>query len=84
MSNFIHKFSTAAEREAATYSEPWVSYTTETDKVEYSKINIDVKWTFNGPSEGFICEVNPINNVPLTSISNITYQFNDLSLSPVS
>lgn len=75
MSNFIHKFSTAAEREAATYTEPWVSYTTETDKVEYSKINIDVQWTFNDTTEDWSCEVTPINNVSLTSIGNIAYQF---------
>lgn len=82
MSNFIHKFSTAAEREAATYSEPWVSYTTETDKVEYSKINIDVQWTFDDATEDYICEVSPINNVPLTLIGNITYQFEPF-VSPV-
>lgn len=84
MSNFIHKFSTAAEREAATYTEPWVSYTTETDKVEYSKINIDVKWTYDDWTENYICEVTPINNVSLTSIGNIAYQFNVGSMPDVS
>ena len=65
MSNFIHKFSTAAEREAATYSEPWVSYTTETDKVEYSKIEINIDTTNSTTT------VTPLKTVPYNQLSSI-------------
>lgn len=65
MSNFIHKFSTAAEREAATYSEPWVSYTTETDKVEYSKIEININTTNSGTA------VTPLKTVPYDQLGSI-------------
>lgn len=65
MSNFIHKFSTAAEREAATYSEPWVSYTTETDKVEYSKIEINIDTTNDGTT------VTPLKTVPYDKLGSI-------------
>lgn len=65
MSNFIHKFSTAAEREAATYSEPWVSYTTETDKVEYSKIEINIDTTNSTTT------VTPLKTVPYNQLGSI-------------
>ena len=65
MSNFIHKFSTAAEREAATYSEPWVSYTTETDKVEYSKIEINIDTTISTTT------VTPLKTVPYNQLGSI-------------
>ena len=65
MSNFIHKFSTAAEREAATYSEPWVSYTTETDKVEYSKIEINIDTTNSTTT------VTPLKTVPYDQLGSI-------------
>lgn len=65
MSNFIHKFSTAAEREAATYSEPWVSYTTETDKVEYSKIEINIDTTNSTTT------VTPLKTVPYNQLDSI-------------
>ena len=65
MSNFIHKFSTAAEREAATYTEPWVSYTTETDKVEYSKIEINIDTTNSTTT------VTPLKTVPYDQLGSI-------------
>lgn len=75
MSDWIHKFNTVTERNAATYVEPWVSLTKENSQLEYNKINILINGVYDSNTEKFKLEVTPMNNVPLVSINSITYQY---------
>lgn len=75
MSDWIHKFNTVTERNAATYVEPWVSLTKENSQLEYNKIDILINGAYNSNTEKFVLEVTPMNNVPLASIKNITYRY---------
>lgn len=75
MSDWIHKFNTVTERNAATYVEPWVSLTKENSQLEYNKIDILINGVYNSNTEKFKFEVTPMNNVPLVSINSITYQY---------
>lgn len=75
MSDWIHKFNTVTERNTATYVEPWVSLTKENEQLEYNKINILINGVYDSNTEKFKFEVTPMNNVPLVSIKNITYQY---------
>lgn len=75
MSDWIHKFNTVTERNAATYVEPWVSLTKENSQLEYNKIDILINGAYNSNTEKFVLEITPMNNVPLVSIKNITYRY---------
>lgn len=75
MSDWIHKFNTVTERNAATYVEPWVSLTKENEQLEYNKIDILINGVYDSNTEKFKFEITPMNNVPLVSIKNITYQY---------
>ena len=75
MSDWIHKFNTVTERNAATYVEPWVSLTKENSQLEYNKIDILINGTFNPTTESDKFKITPMNNVPLVSIKSITYRF---------
>lgn len=74
MSDWIHKFNTVTERNAATYVEPWVSLTKENNQLEYNKIDILINGAYNYNTEKLEFEVTPMNNVPLVSINSIIYQ----------
>ena len=75
MSDWIHKFNTVTERNAATYVEPWVSLTKENEQLEYNKFDVLISGAFDTYYEANIFEITPMNNVPLISIKSITYQY---------
>ena len=75
MSDYIHKFSNTTERNAATYSEPWVSLTKSNNLLEYNAIDVTIEYQYSGDRSvtagNFI--ISPYNDLPVNSIRSITF-----------